>query len=81
MSYFTERESCEFVDLVHKDGEWASRPTFIATFLAILELTRIEALGLYQSLNEQAGPEGPIQIRRLCEPGDAGWESRISDLM
>jgi segregation and condensation protein A len=81
MSHFTERENCEFMDLVFKDGEWASRPVFIATFLALLELTRIGTLGLYQSVDEQSVPEGPIQIRRLCEPGDAGWESRISDLM
>jgi segregation and condensation protein A len=81
MEQFSARECCEFVDLVCKNGEWAGRSLFIATFLALLELTRIGTLSLYQSLNELGVPVGPIQIRRLCEPGDAGWESRISELM
>jgi chromatin segregation and condensation protein Rec8/ScpA/Scc1 (kleisin family) len=75
------RERCEFVELVKEEGRWLSRPIIVATFLAILELTRLAALGLYQGVNVEGIPEGPIHVRRLGDPGDAGWAARISELM
>ena len=48
---------------------------------ARIELTRLEALGLYQGLDSQGVPAGPIHLRRRAEPGDQGWAERISDLM
>ena len=76
-----DQESCEFEMLLWEDGQLASRPVIIATFLAILELTRVEALGLYQGLDADGVPQGAIHLRRLGEAGDGLWTERISDLM
>ncbi len=81
MDRLDEQESCEFETLLWEDGQLASRPVIIATFLAILELTRLEALGLYQGLDADGVPQGAIHLRRHGEAGDAGWTERISDLM
>ena len=53
----------------------------IATFLAILELTRLEAIGLYQGIDEAGVPRGPIHLRRQLGPDDPRWTEQISDLM
>jgi len=81
MERLTQRDSCEFVELVTEGGGWASRAVIVATFLAILELARLAALGLYQGLSEAGVPEGPIHLRRVAEPAAASWAERISDLM
>jgi segregation and condensation protein A len=81
MEALTGRETCAFEDLVFDAGIWASRPVIVASFLAILELARIAALGLYQGADERGVPEGPIHIRRLADRGDRGWADRISELM
>jgi len=81
MERLTERESCEFEEFLRVDGGWASRAIIVATFLAILELTRLEALGLYQGLDEAGVPVGAIHLRRKGEAGDRAWADRISDLM
>ena len=47
----------------------------------MLELTRLEALGLYQGLDATGVPQGPIHLRRRTEPGDRSWIERISDVM
>jgi len=75
------REACEFEELVRVDDDWASRPIIVATFLAILELTRLEATGLYQGVDEQGVPEGAIHVRRRIAPDDGSWTERISELM
>ena len=66
---------------MQEEGRWLGRAVIVATFLAILELTRLAALGLYQGVSVDGVPEGPIHVRRLSEPGDAGWAARISELM
>jgi segregation and condensation protein A len=81
MNRLGDRESCEFETLLWEDGQLASRPVIIATFLAILELTRLEALGLYQGLDADGVPQGAIHLRRLGEAGDAWWTGQISELM
>jgi segregation and condensation protein A len=81
MRALAEREACEFEELVRVDGDWASRAVIVATFLAILELTRLEAIGLYQGLDELGVPRGAIHVRRKVAPGDSAWVERISELM
>ncbi|MGH0032321.1 MAG: segregation and condensation protein A [Myxococcota bacterium] len=81
MQALADRESCEFEGLLKEEGEYASRQIIVATFLAILELTRLEALGLYQGLDGEGVPAGPIHLRRKAAPDDQGWVERISELM
>ena len=64
----------------NRDGGWVSRPVAVATFLAILELTRLEALSLYQTVNERGLPAGPIHLRRSTA-GHAGWRDLIAEIM
>jgi len=75
------RESCEFEELVDDAVDEMARPIIVTTFLAILELTRLEALGLYQGVDAMLVPEGPIHVRRKIAPADATWTERISDIM
>jgi len=81
MQKLGDAESCEFESILWDDGRFASRPIVVATFLAILELTRLEALGIYQGVDEQRVPVGPIHLRRRGEAGDRAWVERISELM
>jgi hypothetical protein len=55
----------------------------VASFLAILELARLQALSLYQGIGESGSPEGPIRLRavRDVDPAAPHWRERISDLM
>lgn len=58
-------ELVEFEALLRgPDGRWASRPLLVTTFLAILELARISALRIFQSLDDAGAPRGPIRLRR-----------------
>ena len=52
----------------------------MATFLAILELTRLEALRLYQTVDDRGLPCGPIHLRRSAE-GHAVWRDLIAEVM
>jgi segregation and condensation protein A len=81
MQFLAQRESCDFEDLLFEAGGSVTPPFLVATFLAILELTRLEAIGLYQGLDALGVPVGPIHVRRKGEPGQASWMERISDLM
>ncbi|MGH7337444.1 MAG: segregation and condensation protein A [Myxococcota bacterium] len=79
MEVLAAREACEFEDLLAGDAR--TRALIVATFLAILELTRLEAIGLYQGLDELGVPRGPIHLRRRGDAGDSSWEQRVSELM
>jgi len=81
MQVLADRAGCEFEDLVREDGHRASRPILVTTFLAILELTRLEAIGLYQGVDDAGVPRGAIHIRRRGEGADRTWIERVSDLM
>jgi segregation and condensation protein A len=81
MEALRSREACEFDELVRVADDWASRPVVVATFLAILELTRLEATGLYQGVDEHGVPYGAIHVRRRSLPGDQSWIERVSELM
>ncbi|HEX2485033.1 MAG TPA: segregation/condensation protein A [Myxococcota bacterium] len=60
-------------------GAAPSRTRLVATFLAILELARIAAVRLYQSLGEAGVPTGPIQVR-LAPNGSGAWGERVADV-
>ena len=59
------------------------RPLLVASFLAILELARLQALSLYQGIGERGSPAGPIRLRATRDGDRVGprWRERISDLM
>jgi segregation and condensation protein A len=80
MQVLSARESCDFEELLFEEGQRVSRAFLVATFLAVLELTRLEAIGLYQGVDGEGVPVGPIHLRRRGELGDA-WQERISEWM
>jgi segregation and condensation protein A len=76
------RPSLEFTEcLLTNEGGPPSRPVFVATFLAILELSRLAALRIYQGVDERGGPRGPIHLRRSDEPGNGAWSEQIAEVM
>ncbi len=82
MRALEERTSLEF-EQIFSDA-LAGRPSravFVSTFLAILELSRLDALSVYQSLDDACVPRGPIHLRRTSESGDSTWAERIADIM
>lgn len=80
MEALQHAEVVTFESLVENaDGTLASRPVIVASFLAVLELTRLAAVRLYQGLGPDGVPGGPIHLRRT--PGDKGWGEHISELM
>jgi len=82
MEAFECVESLEFEQVLpHVHGGNPSRTMVVTTFLAILELTRLATLRIYQSLNDAAVPEGPIHLRRAFAAGDMGWRELIADVM
>jgi segregation and condensation protein A len=76
------RPSLEFTEclLTNQEGP-PSRPVFVATFLAILELSRLAALRIYQGVDERGGPRGPIHLRRSDEPGSGAWNEQVAEVM
>jgi len=75
-------ENLEFETiLVSEGGRALSRAVVIATFLAVLELTRLAVLRLYQSVSETGVPRGPLHLRRSGDPDTEDWTSRIADVM
>ena len=82
MSTIAGHDSVEFQQIfMLGDGVSPSRAVFIATFLAILELTRLEALSIYQGVNEQGSPDGAIRLRALLTGDQVSWNERITELM
>ncbi len=82
MAVFESRPSIDFDVLLHEEQ---SRPYTLAlvvvTFLAILELTRLAAIRIYQGIDQLGVPEGPIHLRRSIEPGDTVWIEQIAESM
>ncbi len=67
--------------LVREDGTPVTRPVVVASFLAILELTRLAALRLYQGVDANHAPQGPIHLRRAEDADAVHWRERIADVM
>jgi segregation and condensation protein A len=61
-------------------GEAPSRPRLVATFLALLELTRLAAVRLYQSRGPSGAPDGPIQVRLAPGGEGAAWAERVAEV-
>ncbi len=82
MTALESRPSIDFDVLLREER---SRPytkaVIIATFIAILELTRLAVIRIYQGLNDLGVPEGPIHLRRAIEPGDDAWAKQIAESM
>jgi segregation and condensation protein A len=74
------RESIEFEQVLANGEAPASRLLVVTTFLAVLELTRLAALRLFQSATESGAPTGPIRLVRTAS-GDARWSAQIADVM
>jgi len=76
------RSNIDFDVLVREEGRRPyTRALIVATFLAILELTRLSAIRIYQGIDDRGAPEGPIHLRRAIAPGDTTWTKQIADLM
>jgi hypothetical protein len=82
MQALSLRPSLEFSEcLLGQAGAPPSRAIFVATFLAILELSRLAALRLYQGVDTDGAPHGPIHLRRSEDPAAGGWSERIAEIM
>jgi segregation and condensation protein A len=62
-----------FTDLL-LDAE-TTRHRVVMTFLAILELARIQALRIFQNVTEQGQPFGPVRVRLAVAPDAADAEA------
>jgi len=75
-------ETVEFRQLfVMIDGGRPTRSVLVATFLAILELTRLQALSIYQGVDDEGSPDGAIRVRGVELAGEIAWDERITELM
>jgi segregation and condensation protein A len=80
MDALAQAESLEFIDaLTGPAGESPSVTLIVTSFLAMLELARLQAIRVYQGASEAGAPEGPIRLRRAGT--ESGWNERISELM
>jgi len=74
-------ESIEFERVFELEPErLLSRGLLIATFLAILELVRLAAVRVYQGLDADGVPEGPIRLRRAEGPGADEWAASVAEI-
>ena len=81
MQILESRETIEFESIFFESNDRApSRLMIVTTFLAILELTRLAALRLYQGVSAIGVPEGPIRVRRASAPGDDSWATQLAHL-
>jgi segregation and condensation protein A len=80
MRLLETRESAPFEDALLDAGRPASRALIVATFLAVLELTRLAALRIFQAIDAGCVPRGPIRLVR-ADAGEVDWQARIADVM
>ena len=81
MDLLERQEVVEFERLLVAGESPATRPVVVATFLAILELARLAALSIFQSLSETGAPEGTIRVRRASGDEAGHWNERVADVM
>ncbi|MFP8878966.1 MAG: segregation/condensation protein A [Myxococcota bacterium] len=63
------------------DGRTIRKPVVVATFIAMLELTRLAAIRIYQSIDELGVPAGPIHLRLAVAGGDRSWAKDLPEHM
>lgn len=61
-------------------AERPSRAVLVTTFLALLELVRLSAVRVYQGMDDDSVPEGPIHLRR-ADGIDDDWHQRVANIM
>ena len=82
METLEKAESMDFMQVFGAEGRGLpTRALLVASFLAMLELVRLTALRVYQSVGESGSPEGPIRLRAVPADEGGGWRERISDWM
>ncbi|MDG2049990.1 MAG: segregation/condensation protein A [Myxococcota bacterium] len=83
MEQFEANDQIEFESIFQiQDLGPPSKPVLVATFLAILELARLGAVRIFQSVAEDEAPIGPIRLRCVPEEGDVpAWHERITETM
>jgi chromatin segregation and condensation protein Rec8/ScpA/Scc1 (kleisin family) len=83
MKLFETTDTVEFMRIfASENSSVPSRALIVATFLAMLELARLSALRLFQSLNEAGVPQGEIRLRAVRDDsGGSNWADRITDTM
>jgi segregation and condensation protein A len=81
MDLLKVRENLEFYEIFEVSGIEPNREILVATFIAILELTRIAALRIFQNLNGEGIPEGPIRVRARENTDGHDWSERIAEIM
>lgn len=79
MDVLADVPQIEFEEMFLRAGGPPSRPVLVTSFLALLELVRLAAVRVYQGVDENTVPEGPIHLRR----GDGGtsWDDRVAEIM
>ncbi len=63
--------------LVPQDGGPVTRPVLVTSFLGVLELVRLDAIRVYQAVDVEGVPTGPIRLRKTDSP----WRERIAEVM
>ncbi len=81
MQMLEAREVVSFNEIFEVEGQAASRPMIVATFIAMLELTRIFAIRIFQNLHEDGKANGPIQLRIREDIQGQDWAKRIAEIM
>jgi len=82
MKVLEAHASIDFDVLIREHGGRPhTKALIVATFLAILELTRLSAIRIYQGIDDSGAPEGPIHLRRAIASGDTTWTQQIAELM
>jgi len=83
MELFERVEHMEFHEIFQIGHFGApSRSMLVATFLAMLELARLGALHIFQSVDDDGAPDGPIRLRAIREALEGSdWRERITDTM
>jgi segregation and condensation protein A len=75
-------ESLEFERVFELEGTLRpSRAVLVTTFLALLELVRLAAIRVYQGVDAEGVPSGPIRLRGLAPEAGPAWRERIAEIM
>jgi len=80
MDVMADAEQLEFEQIFERSGGPPSRPVLVTSFLALLELVRLAAVRVYQGIDDESVPEGPIHLRRV-DDGDVSWSERVAEIM